>query len=463
MKISNFFTPIQFQERTYTNCVIEYFDSLVSNPFTKPIVVERRERTYQRIDQQPVAAPLLTAAKVCTYALLYFAPLIATSLLCCSLAIKFTRKIEPAPMAIPTRPDAPTLRNPPTTPKQNAIAWVQKFLCSFYHDLFALGITDLSLNTATGVRNDKILVQIGNTASSFERHFLETIPFFAVLLQRNGHWHESATPNEIRLTDQCPFTMKTLKQLETTLDIVDFDKVEELDPVELDFLGNSIVLAIVGEMQGVQPFQKWIADNNNNTIPKLGEIDLTPFSREKPQIKVASHAIPLKHWDLPELKVTTEFLQNDRTPAEIHGFLNDYLRGEKPEMCRYLTVNAVVEAFINQLVEQLNRNWNNQSQFPQLIQTPQPWHRYVTILSLSDPHFPQRELPQITAAFPNLRWLSYHFFQAEPVNLQEWIHTWNASCSHLRVLSLSGIDRPPANLQETLLREMPELDIFEIK
>lgn len=485
-----FFTPIQFQERTIKHQILEFADSLLSNPFTTPIVVS--SRTYQIMNQQPRQTPWIsTAAKISAYSLLFFAPLLALSIAAtCFIGKIFLRNsIKPAP----SEPAPAIQRTSANTPaeKQNIVKWVQKHLCNQLHLRFSMGISENLPEIQRG-SNRPITVRIGAQRGTFDHSFLENIPFFECLMR--AKMRETAAPDLITLSNQSPFTLGTLKRLEAIEKDNLSISIESLDPVALDFLGNSLTLNILKKFHNnFQEFQKWILETNGS--PRLGELDLTPFAMQAPQIKVASHLYDLSDWDLPDLAPTKNLLyelsgpigelqvlmqnidkaKNERRitdPSQllektghiqnkIIKFLDSYKN--RPKMSSYLTVNTLLNIWMNELVQVDKRLQGAAMQhFEKLFHREAPWQSFVTILNLPDPAFDHKQMEKITRSFPNLLWISCHFSQNEPESPLAWIRSWNQNCTHLRVLSLSGIHQAHVNVSETVLSEMKELDIFEL-
>ncbi len=302
-----------------------------------------------------------------------------------------------APNLVPQHPPAVAAPLPPQAPlsqaemKQNIVKWVQKHLCKHLHLRFNLGMAENPLMANREGPSQQIRVRIGDQEGQFDQAFLESIPFFECLLRVHLSLNliETQTHGLITLSEQCPFTLKMLQDLQAIEKDPLCTSYDSLDPVALDFLGDYVTRNVLRKFNdNFRDFQKWMIEaGDSEAIQKLGDMDLTPFSRQAPQVKVASHQFDLKDWNLPDLAPTIKFLdelsgqmetlrqsmrnidaatrerrtselgtlrgqlstETDKVQNAILSFLNQYKSHLK--ICSHLTANTLLNNWMVELVQ----------------------------------------------------------------------------------------------------------------
>lgn len=435
---NDFFRPLQLQgEQDYLQKCLHTIDSWLINPYKDPWVIQKEAYTYRKIAQIPAYSPLFkTALRIAVLAIALLA-LPKTALI--ALSACFLGKVY-------LRKEMGSIDQSVRLQSEVILCWVQKYLCSHYATLFCCGLTE-NLPLKEEEQNQPVTVKLGQEQETFSRSFLEKIPFFKGFLL-------FTQKNSLVLDGLSPFNLEDLRKIHKFEQGRVIESLDTLDSGALNFLGYELASRVTKQFANLLQFQEWIEAKNT----RLGDLDLTLFT-EKPQVKVPSFQQNFKYWNVPELKPVQEFIQrlDPQNPSEIDAFLTQYMANTPTEYYRYLAVNAVIDAWITEL-----HHVGNPDLFLRTLDSPSPWHAYLTVLSLSEPAYDHRQLSKITLKCPNLLWLSFNFFPKGPDSILDWIHSFNAHCQKLRVLSISGTDVSGSAITKTVLDEMKNLDIFEL-
>ena len=418
--------------------------------FSPPRLGRQFSVIYQEASALVALTQTLSKVGLIAAAVLY-SPSIFVPLLSIGLLIKIvTRSSEnyyigssQPPLNPTNRPPGQQLTNEQRT--ENALKWMQKWMCRSYFTLFALGITEVDLTKLITPVN----IYIGESKELYSGEFVAHFEFFQAMLRWN-----KAEPNTIRLTDDFQWTHAQLQALQESL--VNATALTEDQYSLCDFLcrifdktPQSLVLEIQRALLSKNP----LPDNPYF----LGRPHLSDFS---PGTKVGSHSfdfIPCPS-QIKALEEIEEIAQ--RKTAVIDNLSAVSEMENEDHQCYFYN------KIFNDFMDFLHHKVDSQGIDPwplisEIIKKYPKCPQRVTILSIPSNFIVRQEnievrLDEFLRSLPNLLWLQIDTFSIE-LNLDQWTY----ASDQLRVFSLHSQQLSKTQVDQIKIR-FPNADVIEL-